>query len=64
MSAELGPYNEGGLRIKELEAFKRERGITHFFGEMPEDFDDPLPEDILVRPLPDVDVKVAGSDDV
>lgn len=30
----------------------REQGIDKFFGELPPDWDDPLPEDFLITPLP------------
>lgn len=39
-------------RLEALEAYKKEHGIESFFGPIPEDFDDQLPEDILTRPLP------------
>jgi prevent-host-death family protein len=42
----------GGLRLEALAQYKREHGIDAFFGPIPEDFDAPLPEDILLRPLP------------
>ena len=34
-------------------AFLREHGITKFFSYVAPDFDDPLPEDFLITPLPD-----------
>lgn len=43
---------KGGLDLEALELYKREHGIDRFFGEIPADFDDPLSEDILLRPLP------------
>ncbi|RYG85198.1 MAG: type II toxin-antitoxin system prevent-host-death family antitoxin [Alphaproteobacteria bacterium] len=43
---------QGGIDWEGLEAYKRENGITHFFGDIPADFDDPLPEDFLITPLP------------
>jgi antitoxin (DNA-binding transcriptional repressor) of toxin-antitoxin stability system len=33
--------------------FKEKHGITEFFPYVAPDFDDPLPEDFLLRPLPD-----------
>lgn len=50
---DLVPHRKkGGLDFEALAAFKRERGIERFFGDIPPDFDDPLPEDFLLRPLP------------
>jgi len=43
---------KGGLRLEALAEYKKKHGIDSFFGPIPEDFDDPLPEDILLRPLP------------
>lgn len=44
---------KGGLNWEALEAYKREHGIDRFVEKIPEDFDDPLPEDFLLRPLPE-----------
>ncbi len=41
-----------GLRMEAVEEFKRKHGIKEIFGPVPEDFDDPLPEDFLLKPLP------------
>ena len=41
-----------GLRLEAIEEFKRRHGVTEIFGEPAEDFDEPLPEDFLLRPLP------------
>jgi prevent-host-death family protein len=50
---ELVPATKkGGINWEGLAAFKKEHGITNFFGEIPTDFDDPLPEDFLITPLP------------
>ncbi|MDQ0321257.1 antitoxin (DNA-binding transcriptional repressor) of toxin-antitoxin stability system [Pararhizobium capsulatum DSM 1112] len=43
---------KGGINWEGLRAFKRENGITQIFGEIPADFDNPLPEDFLITPLP------------
>jgi prevent-host-death family protein len=43
---------KGGLDLEALRAYKREHGIERFFGDIPADFDDPLPEDFLLKPLP------------
>lgn len=42
----------GGIDLEAGEKFLRERGIDRLFGKIPEDFDDPLPEDFLITPLP------------
>ncbi len=41
-----------GLRLDALADFKRQRGIKRVVTSMPADFDEPLPEDVLLRPLP------------
>jgi len=48
---------KGGIDWEGLKAYKKEHGITDFFGEIPKDFDDPLPEDFLITPLPPFLVK-------
>lgn len=51
---DLVPHKKkGGINWEALEAYKREHGITRFVEKIPEDFDDPLPEDFLLRPLPE-----------
>ena len=42
---------KGGLDLEGLRAFKREHGISSVFTYVADDFDDPLPEDFLIRPL-------------
>lgn len=44
---------KGGTDWEAGAAFKRKHGIKEFFGEMAPDFDDPLPEDFLITPLPE-----------
>jgi len=44
---------KGGINWEALEAYKREHGISRFVEEIPDDFDDPLPEDFLLKPLPE-----------
>ena len=44
---------KGGIDWEAGAAFKRKHGIEKFFGDIPADFDDPLPEDFLITPLPD-----------
>lgn len=41
------------LNWEALAAWKRERGIERVVDFIPADFDDPLPEDFLITPLPD-----------
>jgi prevent-host-death family protein len=51
---DLVPHRpKGGINWEALEAYKREHGIVRFVEKIPEDFDDPLPEDFLLRPLPE-----------
>lgn len=46
------PHRQGrGLDIEAGEAFVRARGITRSRGFIADDFDDPRPEDFLIRPL-------------
>jgi prevent-host-death family protein len=42
----------GGVNLKALEDYKKKHGITRIVDYIPEDFDDPLPEDFLLKPLP------------
>ena len=46
---------KGGLDLEGLAAFKRTRGIDKIVTYIAPDFDDPLPEDFLITPLPDPD---------
>ena len=51
--ADLVPHKpKGGLNLEAGEAFLRSRGISQVFTFVAEDFDDPLPADFLLRPLP------------
>ena len=43
---------KGGIDWEGGRRFLEERGISEFFTYVAEDFDDPLPEDFLLRPLP------------
>lgn len=43
----------GGISWEGIRAYKQAHGIDTFFGSIPDDFDDPLPEDFLLRPLPE-----------
>jgi prevent-host-death family protein len=42
-----------GLDWEALREYKRQHGIGKVVDFIPADFDDPLPEDFLFRPLPD-----------
>jgi len=49
----LVPHKErGGLNLAAGEAYLRSKGIKHPVPFIAEDFDDPLPEDFLLRRLP------------
>jgi len=51
---DLVPHRrKGGLDLEAGEAFLRAHGITDPFPSIPDDFDDQLPEDFLIRPLPE-----------
>jgi prevent-host-death family protein len=41
-----------GLRLEALTEFKKRNGIKRSVTSMPADFDEPLPEDVLLKPLP------------
>lgn len=44
--------HKGGLRLEAIEEFKKKHGIDEIFPYVSKDFDEPLPEDFLLRPLP------------
>ncbi len=51
--AELGPVRQhGGLDFEALRRWKKERGIERVVEFIPDDFDDPLPEDFLITAVP------------
>jgi prevent-host-death family protein len=51
---DLVPHRKrGGLDLEAGRAYLRERGITNPVPFIAEDFDEQLPEDFLLRPLPD-----------
>jgi prevent-host-death family protein len=50
---DLVPHKaKGGLNLAAIEEFKRKRGIESIVAYVAEDFDAPLPEDFLLKPLP------------
>ncbi|MFN3944083.1 MAG: type II toxin-antitoxin system Phd/YefM family antitoxin [Allosphingosinicella sp.] len=53
--AEIVPHRErkGGIDFEALRRWKEERGYFGKLVEIPDDFDDPLPEDFLIRPESD-----------
>lgn len=52
---ELVPHRRrGGVDLAAGEAFLKSAGIVRTAGFIPDDFDDPLPEDFLIRPLPEL----------
>lgn len=42
-----------GLRLEAVDEFKKRHGLQSIVTFLAEDFDAPLPEDFLLRPLPD-----------
>ncbi|WHO74816.1 type II toxin-antitoxin system Phd/YefM family antitoxin [Rhizobium sp. BT03] len=50
---DLVPHRKrGGLDLEAGQAYLRARGITNPVPFIADDFDDPLPEDFLLKPLP------------
>jgi antitoxin (DNA-binding transcriptional repressor) of toxin-antitoxin stability system len=50
---DLVPHRaKGGLRLEAIEEYKRKHGIERLVDYIADEFDDPLPEDFLLRPLP------------
>ena len=50
---DLVPHRpRGGLQMDAIEAFKRKYGLDSVFGPVAEDFDEPLPEDFLLKASP------------
>jgi prevent-host-death family protein len=50
---ELKPHRpRKGLRLEAIDEFKRKHRIERIVEFLANDFDDPLPEDFLLRPLP------------
>ncbi|TCU17218.1 prevent-host-death family protein [Rhizobium sullae] len=51
---DLVPHKpRGGLNLEAGQAYLRSKGITNPVPFIADDFDDPLPEDFLLRPLPE-----------
>jgi prevent-host-death family protein len=51
--AEKTDENKGGVNWEAGQAYLRARGITNPVPYISDDFDDPLPEDFLITPLPE-----------
>jgi len=49
---DLVPRKKRGVDWEAGEAYLRSKGIVRTEGFVADDFDDPLPEDFLLRPLP------------
>jgi prevent-host-death family protein len=50
---DLVPHRaRGGLRLEAIDEFKAEHGLKEIVSFIADDFDDPLPEDFLLHPLP------------
>jgi prevent-host-death family protein len=50
---DLVPHRpQRGLDLKALAEFKKRNGLKRIVASIAPDFDDPLPEDILLTPLP------------
>lgn len=50
---DLVPHRpRNGLRLGAIDAFKKKHGIATIVPYISDDFDDPLPEDFLLRPPP------------
>ncbi|HEY0013877.1 MAG TPA: type II toxin-antitoxin system prevent-host-death family antitoxin [Allosphingosinicella sp.] len=49
---EMVTPRRGGADFDGLDRFKESRGLPHnLVGDIPADFDDPLPEDFLITPI-------------
>lgn len=50
---DLVPHKpRGGIDLDAVERFRAKHGLDRIVAAIPGDFDEPLPEDILLRPLP------------
>jgi prevent-host-death family protein len=50
---DLVPHRpRGGVDFKAGEEFLRRHGVKELFSHVADDFDAPLPEDFLIKPLP------------
>jgi prevent-host-death family protein len=51
-SAEKSSEKKGGIDFEGMQAYLRSIGVDNPVPYIADDFDDPLPEDFLLRPLP------------
>ncbi|MGH6872136.1 MAG: type II toxin-antitoxin system Phd/YefM family antitoxin [Rhizomicrobium sp.] len=52
--ADIVPHKKkGGINWEAGDKFLKERGVDRLFSYIAPDFDDPLPEDFLITPLPE-----------
>lgn len=52
--ADIVPHKrKGGIDFEAIERFRQERGVEKLVTYIAPDFDDPLPEDFLLNPLPE-----------
>jgi len=49
---DLVPHRRGGLKLQAIAAFKRKHKVREIVKHAAGDFDEPLREDFLLRPLP------------
>jgi prevent-host-death family protein len=49
---DLVPHQARTLRLEAAAEFLKSRGVKKIFPYIADDFDEPLPEDFLVKPLP------------
>ncbi len=55
---DLVPHKKkSGINWEAGEKYLRERGVTKLFSHIAPGFDDPLPEDFLLQPLPEKSVR-------
>lgn len=54
--ADLVPHvkKKGGINWDALEAIKAKHGVDRIVSFISDDFDDPLPEDFLITPMPEL----------
>lgn len=50
--ADIVPHKRSGINLEAGSAYLRSIGVRDPFPYVAEDFDDPLPEDFLIKPLP------------
>lgn len=54
--ADIVPHrHRGGIDFEAIERYRKKLGVETLVTYIAPDFDDPLPEDFLLRPLPDIE---------